>query len=141
MNWLLRHTLDKHITLTPAQAEQVRRRVHAYASREKWARIRTVLPGALPLLAIPFWIQLRKSHPLPMYVLFEVAFALVIVWIVYWTLKRMYSRYAYRAVRELGFADICARCGYDFTGLAIDQKVCPECGWERDEFRREDAGR
>jgi hypothetical protein len=132
MNWLLRHVLEDHIKLTPAQAEQVRRKVQEYASRERWARVRMYLPGALPLLAIPFWIQFRKTHPMPLYVLFELAFAGVIVWIVFWTMKRMYSRFSFRAVRELGFADICARCGYDFTGLDGAQIVCPECGTMRE---------
>src|SRR5687768_79369 len=104
MKWLLRHILSDDIKLSPEQLDAVKRRVGEYASREPLAWTRNFLPWLAPLIAIPFWPYLRRMFPLGVYVAFEVVFSLVMLTVIYWLVRRTYSRHAYRAVHELGFA-------------------------------------
>jgi hypothetical protein len=134
VNWLLRNILADHIRLSPQQLQAVRHRARELAASEPLARLFQVLPGMLPLLAVPFWPKLRTVMPFGLYIVLELAFAACVLGLVAWLMRRAYARYAYRAVRELGFADICPRCGYDWTGLATDIARCPECGRLREPF-------
>ena len=129
---MLRHILKDSASLTPAELEQVKKKVREYANQDRWGWLRHFLPGFLPIVAIPFWVRLRKTHPLPIYIVLEVAFAGVILWFVLWNLHRAAARHAFRAVRDLGFADICPRCGYNFKGISTSHLTCPECGTESD---------
>jgi hypothetical protein len=131
MKWILRHILNDDIRLSPEQLDAVRLRVSEYAARERLAWMRNILPGVVTVIAIQFWPQLRQTFSLGWYVAFEVTFSLTMLAIVFWLLKRTYARYAYRAVHELGLANICPRCGYDHTGLGEYELKCPECGAER----------
>ena len=128
MKWLLRKVTRDQVQLSPAQLREVEDRVNQYAAAAPLATILNFIPGALPLLAIPFWQHLQRIWSLPVYILFEVAFVFVVCVLVYWILQRRYRRYAWRAVRELGFANVCGRCGYSLAGLPPERLTCPECG-------------
>ena len=134
MKWLLRRLTRDQVELTPAQMRDVAHRAYQYAAGQPLAIVLNFLPGALPLLAIPFWKHLRQSWSLPVYILFEVAFVFVVCAAMYWILQRRYRRYAWRAIRELGFADVCGHCGYSFAGLPPERTGCPECGARRGLF-------
>jgi hypothetical protein len=129
---MIHHILKDSVTLTPAQLEQVKRKVREYANQDRWGWLRHFVPGFLPILAIPFWLRLRRSNPLPLYIAFEIAFTATILWWIFWNMKRTARRFAFRAVRDLGYADICPNCGYAFKGLPESQAECPECGTIRE---------
>lgn len=128
MNWLLRSILGDSVSLTPAQLKSVTQLARKHAANEKSAWLLSVLPGMLPLLAIPFWQRLRNHLPLGWYVACEVGFAVGVLALIGFLIRRQLARYAWRAVRELGLADVCGRCGYSLVGRATDQPRCPECG-------------
>jgi hypothetical protein len=134
MKWLLRRITRDQVKLSPAQLRDVADRVNQYASAAPFATLLNFIPGALPLLATPFWKHLQRIWSLPVYILFEVAFVFVVCALMYWIFQRRYRRFAWRAVRELGFADVCARCGYRLAGLPPDRTACPECGKYRGLF-------
>jgi len=127
-NHLLRSILGETVALTPAQLTAVNRLARQHAGRERWGWLVAMLPGALPLLAIPFWLRLRVHLHMGWYVACEVCFAIGILVLVALLIRRQFARHAWRAVRELGLADVCGRCGYSLTGRAANQQRCPECG-------------
>lgn len=125
--WLLKQALDAVPALTANEARRLSVRVQRLASFERWATLLTMLPGYLPILAIPVLAR-SKSWALP----WQIAVALVVAALgllfSLWLRRRAYIRHARRAVRELGFADICPSCGYDLAHVAASTERCPECG-------------
>lgn len=124
--------------LTDEQWSSVRRRVSELTSRERFATLLRMVPGMLPLLAIPFWLRFRQHFAWWWNALFELAFVIVVVATVFWLLRRLYRRYAFRAIVDLGYFNICRRCGYNLEASPDDASRCPECG---DEAPKAESGK
>ena len=126
--------IDDHIRLTPDQRTAVQKSVTEQAGRERGATLLRLAPGMLALLLIPVWQHLGRAYGTALNVVFQLAFVGTIMALIWWQFRRAYQKYARRAIRELGFADICARCGYDLSGRTEDPARCPECGFENHPF-------
>ena len=139
MNLLLHHLIDDHITLTPDQHKRIRQETMKRASAEPRANLLRLVPGMLPLLAIPFIKSIRARYGIVGDLIFEVLLVIIGLSIVYWLFRRAFIRHARSAIRDLGFADICPRCGYDLTNRATSPPRCPECGTTCDPFNPRDS--
>jgi hypothetical protein len=126
---LLRNIVEGHLELTAAQRKAVHERVMTCQVQERWGNLARLVPGFLPLVMIPVWTRLARSWNVPWQAAFQTAFAIAGMFYLYWIFRRSYARHACRAIRELGFANICAHCGYNLEhGEVSDRPICPECG-------------
>lgn len=103
-------------------------RVQELSRHDRWGWAMAMLPGSLAIAMIPFWIAIQKTRPLPWSLALQIVFALVVgAWVV-WMTRWRHRRHGPRALRELGFADICPRCAYDLSRQSEPEGRCPECG-------------
>lgn len=131
--WLLKGLIDDHIQLTAQQRRAVHGRIRQMFNAHWWVT-GALTPGMVAVMAIAFWSHIASRWPLAWRIGAELLFVAVVLAILALVFRRMYVRYAWTAIRELGFADICAKCGYNFTGLPAEHKACPECNARRNLF-------
>jgi len=140
VNVLLHHLIDDHITLTPEQNKIIRRETMKRFSAEPRANLLRMIPGMLPLLAIPFILKVRSRYGMLADVIFELVIVAAGLAIMYWLFRRAFKRHARAAIRDLGIADICPMCGYDQRNRVRTSGCdrCPECGATLGPFQPEE---
>src|SRR5262245_39772339 len=128
MRWLQYKVLDEHIRLTPQQRKAVHNRVQVLFGMEWWSQFVRMGPGLVPLAMLPLLQKAAKNWSTWGQLWLSLGCVSLSLGAMIWMFRTMYRRHANRAVRELGLADICARCGYDLSGMPQGAKRCPECG-------------
>jgi hypothetical protein len=129
VRWIALHVLGlKRDSLTDVQWRRCEQRIGDLASGERRVQLLGFVPGIAALALIPLWIRLGSRTSLPWRVAFELTFGLCGAAYVYWLMGWRYRRHGFRALRELGLADVCARCGYDLSRQPQPEGRCPECG-------------
>ena len=116
------------LPLSDAQWARFRKRLGDLSQRERWSVMLGMLPGVAAIALVPLWVRLATRATLPWRFAFELTFGICVLAFVYWLIRRRYRRHGWRALRELGFADVCAQCGYDLSRQTEAEGRCPECG-------------
>jgi len=63
------------------------------------------------------------------------AIAVISCWVLPWLVRPWMITHVRRAICDLGYAEVCRRCGYLLSGLPRGRVQCPECGAIRDRPR------
>jgi len=114
--------------LTQSQRTAYDKRVRELARNDRWGYATSILPGMVAIAAIPFWVRLQQHVSFPLQVGAQIAFGVCVFIYSVYLIRWKHLRHGARALRELGFADICARCGYDLSRQPDAEGRCPECG-------------
>lgn len=114
--------------LTGVQRAKYDARVTAMARGDRRSFLIALAPGWAAVAMIPVWISLQKRTTVPWQLAAQVIFALLVAAWAVWMIRWKHRRYGPRALRELGFADICPRCAYDLIHHVEPEGRCPECG-------------
>jgi hypothetical protein len=114
--------------LTATQRARYDTRVRELAAKDRWGQLTSMLPGFAGIAAIPVWIALQKQVSFPIHLGAQVLYAIGVLIYALWLLRWKHLRHGPRALRELGFADVCAQCGYDLSRQPQPEGRCPECG-------------
>lgn len=120
--------------LTGVQRAAYDKRVGELARNDRWGTLGTMLPGFVGVAAIPFWIKLQQHVPFPLQLAVQIAFGICCVIYALYLMRWKHRRHGSRALRELGLADICAKCGYDVSRQPEAEGICPECGERFSQF-------
>lgn len=135
MSRWVRHILGvEELMLSDAQWARCRRRIGELSRADRWPAILVMIPGLAAMGLVPLWVRLATRASLPWRFAFELTFAVCALTYVYWLVRRRYRRHGWRALRELGYADVCARCGYDLSRHSDADGRCPECGEQFSQF-------
>ena len=121
--------------LNAAQRAAYDTRVRELARADRLETLGAILPGFLAIAAVPLWVRLQQHVSFPLQLAVQVAFAGGIGIYVLYLLRRKHLRHGPRALRELGFADVCTKCGYDLHQQPQRVGRCPECGEPYAEFK------
>ena len=136
MKWLVRHWLGlERDALTDVQYARLKQRIGERSRHDHWANLLYLVPGLVALMMIPFWLNLAGRFSIVWRAASEAAFALCVLPYVYWLLRRRFTRHGWRVLRELGYADVCGRCGYNLSRHPQATGVCPECGEPFSQFQ------
>jgi hypothetical protein len=115
-------------------------RMNELSRNQRWTFWRTALPGAVALAMVPFWMLLARHFSFVWRFAFECTFALCVLAYVHWLLRSRYTRFGWRALRDLGYADVCGDCGYDLSRHPQPEGACPECGERFSQFHPAQTG-
>jgi len=136
MRWLACHVLGVSRTDLPmARYIALRQRMAALGRTDRLGSALDMVPSVAAIVCIPIWVSAARHFPIAWRFAFEATFAVCIVVYIGWLLRRRYTRHGWQALRDLGYADVCARCGYDLSRQPHAEGRCSECGASFTRFR------
>lgn len=143
----IRHHISRYIfgfshiehPLTGVQRLNYDLHVGALVDADRWSRMMTALPGLAALVVLVAWVWTQKRFPSPLHLVAQVFFGVFTAGYLVWLLRWRHRRYGPRALRELGFANVCPGCAYDLSGNPEHEGRCPECGESFTRFRPDET--